>query len=157
MKSEKINFASNLKTNIRRRLIAGLLVILPVYVTYFIIKFLIELIGGILSPIAKKVITLLGGTPPGNVVEGFIVTTIAFILVFAAFYFIGVFATNFFGKLILGYFEAIVHKMPIIKNVYTSSKKLLSLVSFPGRKAFKRVVIVEYLILAKNKSSVNIQ
>ncbi len=64
MKSEKISFASNLKTNIRRRLIAGLLVILPVYVTYFIITFLIELIGGILSPIAKKVITLLGGTPP---------------------------------------------------------------------------------------------
>lgn len=144
MKSEKTNFASDLKTNIRGRLVAGLLVILPIYVTYFIIKFLIGLIGGILSPIVKKVVVLSGGTHPGNVVEGVIVTTIAFILVLVALYFIGVFTTNFFGKLILGYFEAIVHKMPVIKNVYISSKQLLSLVSLPGGKAFKRVVMVEY-------------
>lgn len=144
MKSEQTSISSDLKTSIRRKLVAGLLVILPIYVTYLVIKFLFVLVGGILSPIVKKVAVLSGGTTSGNVVEGFIVTTIAFILVFAVLYFIGVFATNFFGKLILGYFEAIVHKTPIVKNIYTSSKQLLHLVSMPGRKPFKRVVIVEY-------------
>ncbi len=33
---------------------------------------------------------------------------------------------------------------PIINNVYKSSKKLIELVSLPGRKALKHVVIVEF-------------
>jgi uncharacterized membrane protein len=125
-------------------LVAGLLVILPIYVTYFVIKFLIGLVVGILSPLVDKVVVLLGGSTSDNTIEGIIVTTIAIILVFLALYSIGLFATNFLGRLLLGYFEVIVHKTPIIKNIYTSTKQLLHLVSLPSREAFKRVVIVDY-------------
>ena len=55
-----------------------------------------------------------------------------------------VFVTNVFGKVMLGFLEAVLHKTPIINNVYKSSKKLIELVSLPERKAFKRVVIVGF-------------
>ncbi len=144
MDSEKITFTSDLKKIIRKRLVAGLLVIFPIFITFFVIKFLFGFVGGILSPVVTKAIVLLGYSPPDSKVDEFVITTVSLILTFAALYFIGLFATNFFGKLVLGYFDAILHKTPIIKNVYASSKQFLHIISLPGRQAFKRVVIVEY-------------
>jgi len=142
MRSGKL-YTSDFRKNIRRKLVAGLLVVFPIFITFIVIKFLFGLIGGILSPVVEKAFILLGFSPKGTV-DDFIVTSIAFILTFSALYFIGVIATNFFGKLILNFFEAILHKTPIIKNIYTSSKKLIEIISLPSRQSFKRVVIVEY-------------
>ncbi len=142
MKTGKL-YTSDFRKNIRRKLVAGLLVVFPIFITFIIIKFLFGLIGGILSPVVEKAFVLLGFSPKGTV-DDFIVTSIAFILTFSALYFIGVIATNFFGKLILNFFEAILNKTPIIKNIYTSSKKLIEIISLPSRQSFKRVVIVEY-------------
>ncbi len=142
MKTGKL-YTSDFRKNIRRKLVAGLLVVFPIFITFIIIKFLFGLIGGILSPVVERAFILLGSSPKGTV-DDFVVTSIAFILTFSALYFIGVIATNFFGKLILNFFEAILNKTPIIKNIYTSSKKLIEIISLPSRQSFKRVVIVEY-------------
>ncbi len=142
MKTGKL-YTSDFRKNIRRKLVAGLLVVFPIFITFIIIKFLFGLIGGILSPVVEKAFILLGSSPKGTV-DDFVVTSIAFILTFSALYFIGVIATNFFGKLILNFFESILNKTPIIKNIYTSSKKLIEIISLPSRQSFKRVVIVEY-------------
>ena len=142
MKTGKL-YTSDFRKNIRRKLVAGLLVVFPIFITFIVIKFLFGLIGGILSPVVERAFILLGSSPKGTV-DDFIVTSIAFILTFSALYFIGVIATNFFGKLILNFFEAILNKTPIIKNIYTSSKKLIEIISLPSRQSFKRVVIVEY-------------
>ncbi|MDR4496710.1 MAG: DUF502 domain-containing protein [Candidatus Scalindua sp.] len=144
MKHKKIHIESNLKKNIRRRLLAGLLFILPIYVTFFVIKFLLGLLGGILSPLVRKVFLFFGFALRNSSVDEFVVTFVAFILVFIALYFIGVFATNFLGKLLIGYFELIMDNMPVIKNIYKSSKQLIELIGLPSRKAFKRVVLVDY-------------
>lgn len=142
MKTGKL-YTSDFKKNIRRKLVAGLLVVFPIFITFIVIKFLFGLIGGILSPVVERAFILLGSSPKGTV-DDFIVTSIAFILTFSALYFIGVIATNFFGKLILNFFEAILNKTPIIKNIYTSSKQLIEIISLPSRQSFKRVVMVEY-------------
>ena len=126
MKTGKL-YTSDFRKNIRRKLVAGLLVVFPIFITFIIIKFLFGLIGGILSPVVERAFILLGSSPKGTV-DDFIVTSIAFILTFSALYFIGVIATNFFGKLILNFFEAILNKTPIIKNIYTSSKKLIEII-----------------------------
>jgi uncharacterized membrane protein len=142
MKSGKL-YTGDFRKNIRRKLVTGLLVVFPIFITFIVIKFLFGLIGGILSPVVTKVFIFFGSSPKSTIDE-FVVTSIAFILTFIALYFIGVIATNFFGKLILSFFEAILHKTPIIKNVYTSSKQLIEIISLPSRQSFKRVVIVEY-------------
>jgi uncharacterized membrane protein len=135
---------TTLKKIIKKRLVAGILVIFPIFITFFVVKFLFGFVGGVLSPVVTKAIVLLGYSPPDSRIDEFVITTVSIILTFATLYFIGVFATNFFGRLILGYFEAVLHKTPIIKNIYTSSKQFLHIISLPSRQAFKRVVIVEY-------------
>jgi len=143
MKSGRL-YTGDFKKNTKRKIIAGLLVVFPIFITYIVIKFLFGLIGGLLSPVVKESFILLGVSLKNSKVDEFVTTSVAFVITFAALYFIGAVATNFFGKLIIGFFEAILNKTPIIKNIYTSSKKMIEIISIPGRKAFKRVVIVEY-------------
>ena len=144
MDAERKTFAHDLKKNVRRGLIAGLLVVFPIFITFFVIKFVFNLLGGILSPVVRKTLIAMGYAPGNIRFDDFIITSFALVLTFVLLYFIGVFATNIFGKFMLSFFEAVLHKTPIINNVYKSSKKLIELVSLPGRKAFKRVVIVEF-------------
>ncbi len=103
-----------------------------------------NLFGGILSPAVRKTLILMGYVPGNIKFDDFIITSFALVLTFILLYFIGVFATNVFGKFTISFFEAFLHKTLIINNVYNSSKKLIELVSLPERKAFKRVVIVEF-------------
>jgi uncharacterized membrane protein len=142
MKSGKL-YTVGFKKNTRRKMIAGLLVVLPIFVTFFVIKFLFTMIGGILSPVVVRAVESFGFSPNSKIDE-FIITSVAFVLTFAALYFIGVIATNFLGKFVISFFETIVNNVPIIKNVYTSSKKLIEIISLPTTQSFKRVVIVEY-------------
>ena len=102
------------------------------------------LVGGILSPVVREIFLLLGFSLQKSTADDFVVTTVAFIATFVALYFIGFFVTNLSGKFVLGYFELIIHNTPVIKNIYTSSKQLLGVISLPSRQAFKRVVIVDY-------------
>lgn len=142
MKSGKL-YSVGFKKNTRRKLIAGLLVVFPIFITFFVIKFLFTMIGGILSPVVVKAVGFFGFSPNSKIDE-FVITSVAFVLTFVALYSIGVIATNFLGKFVISFFETILHNVPIIKNVYTSSKKLIEIISLPTTQSFKRVVIVEY-------------
>ncbi|MBC8549660.1 MAG: DUF502 domain-containing protein [Candidatus Brocadiales bacterium] len=142
MKSGKL-YNVGFKKSTRRKLIAGLLVVFPVFITFFVIKFLFTMIGGILSPVVIRAVGFFGFSPKSKIDE-FIITSVAFVLTFVALYSIGVIATNFLGKFIINFFESILHNVPIIKNIYTSSKKLIEIISLPSTQSFKRVVIVEY-------------
>ncbi len=142
MKSGKL-YTVGFRKNTRRKLIAGLLVVLPIFVTFFVIKFLFTMIGGILSPVVVRAVESFGFSPNSRIDE-FTITSVAFVLTFVTLYFIGVITTNFLGKFVISFFETIVNNVPIIKNVYTSSKKLIEIISLPTTQSFKRVVIVEY-------------
>jgi uncharacterized membrane protein len=142
MKSGKL-YTVGFKKSTRRKIIAGLLVVFPVFITFIVIKFLFTMIGGILSPVVIKAVGFFGFSPNSKIDE-FVITAVAFVLTFVALYSIGVIATNFLGKFIISFFETILHNVPIIKNVYTSSKKLIEIISLPTTQSFKRVVIVEY-------------
>jgi uncharacterized membrane protein len=142
MKSGKL-YSVGFKKKARRKLITGLLVVLPIFVTFFVIKFLFTMIGGILSPVVIKAVGFFGFSPNSKIDE-FVITSVAFVLTFVVLYSIGVIATNFLGKFIISFYETILHNVPVIKNVYTSSKKLIEIISLPSTQSFKRVVIVEY-------------
>lgn len=143
MESGKL-YTGGFKKNIRRKFITGLLVVFPLFLTFIIIKFLFGLIGGFLSPLVKKIFVFHGVSLRNSSIDDFVVTTISIVITFVVLYFVGAIATNYFGKLIIGFFESILHKTPIIKNIYTSSKKLIEIISPTGKKSFKRMVIVEY-------------
>lgn len=139
METEKHTIGERIRKTLRKRFIAGILIILPAYITYFVIKTLFNFVGGYFSPIVKKIIESNGYTLPDLAV-----TILGLILTFIVLYFIGLFAANVVGGRIIHYFEMLVNKMPLIKTVYSSSKQIVQTATLPGKSAFKRVVLVDF-------------
>ena len=144
MEEKKLGMVAQFKKDVRRRMLTGLLLILPVYVTYFVVKFLFGFVGGTLSPVIRKVLQFYGVALPRSSLDEFIITFLGLILTFISLYFIGIFAANFVGKSIINYFENMLTKTPIIKSIYSSVKQIIHSISLPGKQAFKRVVLVDF-------------
>ena len=144
MEEKKLGMVAQFKKDVRRRMLTGLLLILPVYVTYFVVKFLFGFVGGTLSPVIKKILQFYGVALPRSSLDEFIITFLGLILTFISLYFIGIFAANFVGKAIITYFENLLTKTPVVKNIYSSVKQIIHSVSLPGKQAFKRVVLIDF-------------
>lgn len=144
MEEKESGVFAQFKKDVRKRMLTGLLLILPVYVTFFVVKFLFGFVGGTLSPFIKKVFQMYGVSLPRTSVDEFVTTFLGIILTFIALYFIGIFAANFVGKAIINYFENLLTKTPIVRNIYSSVKQIIHSISLPGKQAFKRVVLIDF-------------
>lgn len=142
IKKKKKTFGSVLKKDLRNKLLTGFLVILPIYVTFFVVKFLFRFVGGELLPIIKRLFKHDLAIP--DPIVNPLLMTVGIFLTFAALYFIGMLASNYFGKQIIKFYETIINNMPFVKNIYASSKQVISTFSLTKEKSFKRVVIIEY-------------
>jgi len=116
---------------LRRVFVSGILVVVPVTVTLFVLYFLFQKIDGLLSPLFLK---YLGYSVPGM---GFLATLI---LIFV----IGIIARNVIGGRLFGLGELIFVRTPLVRAVYTAAKQLLEAVTSSERKAFNRAVMIEY-------------
>ena len=144
MEEKQLGMFGQFKKDVRKRMLTGLLLILPVYVTFFVVKFLFGFIGGTLSPVIKKIFQLYGVALPRTSLDEFVITFLGLILTFISLYFIGIFAANFVGKSIISYFENLLTKTPIVKSIYSSVKQIIHSIGLPGKQSFKRVVLVDF-------------
>src|SRR3972149_11610023 len=135
MEEKQLGMVAQFKKDVRRRMLTGLLLILPVYVTYFVVKFLFGFVGGTLSPVIKKILQFYGVALPKSSLDEFIITFLGLILTFISLYFIGIFAATFVGKAIILYFENLLTKTPIIKSIYSSVKQIIPSISLPGKQS----------------------
>jgi len=123
-------------TALRRYLAAGLLIWIPLGVTILVITFLVDVVDRtlLLLPSSLRPEALLGFRVPGL---GFVLTAA---IVLAT----GVIVSNLLGQKLFEWGEAVVRRIPLVRSVYTSVKKLTeTLVNGSGR-SFRRVALVEY-------------
>jgi uncharacterized membrane protein len=122
--------------HLRRYLIAGLLVWVPLIVTGLIIKFLVDLLDFtvLLLPPTWRPEALLGFSLPGAGV------VIAVVIVFLT----GVVAANIAGRRLFDLGEAIVDRIPLVRSIYSAVKQVLRTVLEDGGQSFRKVVMVEY-------------
>lgn len=111
--------------------LSGVLAIVPIIITYIVLRFLFEGLDNLLSPWITK---FLGYHVPGLGVLATIV------LIFLA----GFLTANVVGSRIFKWAEAFVIKTPLVKTIYVSAKQLVEALTIADKKAFKQVVLVEY-------------
>jgi uncharacterized membrane protein len=115
----------------RRKLLAGILVLVPIGVTYFVLKLIFNGVDNILAPYIEN---YLGRDIPGL---GLVATVILVLLA-------GLLGTNVFGKHMLSYIDRGLSKIPIVAGIYVSAKQVVEAIGTANTKSFKRVVLVEY-------------
>ncbi|MBF8279767.1 MAG: hypothetical protein HW385_1199 [candidate division NC10 bacterium] len=123
--------ATGVRRRVRELFVVGLAVVLPLLVTYLLLRFLFEALDGLLDPIIQGI---LGRRIPGL---GFLATV-------AIIFLIGTLTTNIIGRKLVAMTEGLLLRIPLVKNVYGASKQLFDAITLPGRGAFRQVVMLEY-------------
>lgn len=122
-------------SNIRRYFITGLLIILPIFITIYLMYAIFAFVDGIWGKLINFYLRkYMGFTIPG----------LGFILGIATIIIVGFFATNFFGKKLFIIFENWFLKLPLIRQIYGPAKQIIDSFTSKDKPAFKKVVLVEY-------------
>jgi uncharacterized membrane protein len=125
-----------MKLNLRRYLVAGLLVWVPLGATILIFSVLFDLMDRLLLllPAQLRPEQLLGFRIPGF---GAILAIIVLLST-------GVFVANFFGRYLVGSFESLLDRIPLVRGVYGSVKHFAEVVFSDSNASFKKVLLIEY-------------
>ena len=122
--------------NLRRYLIAGLLVWLPIVVMVLILKFLIDVVDQslLLLPEMVQPETLIGFRIPGL---GFLLSGVVLLLT-------GMVVTNLLGSSMVRLWEGLLARIPFVRAIYSASKQLTETLFSGSGKSFRKVVLVRY-------------
>ncbi len=121
----------------RRIMVAGILVWLPIAVTLWVVAFLVHLLD-------KSLVLL--PLPPGYHPQGWILLmmpAIGLLLTVAVLFLTGILVTNLIGRRLLVWGEELLHHIPIVGAVYGGVKSFAESV-FSQSNSFRKVVMIEY-------------
>ena len=121
---------NSITQNFRSKIFAGLAALLPLYLTFFVIKFLFVTLEEMSDPILKRFNLDIPGL-------GIILTVLLI-------YILGFLVTNFLGRKIFNIGERIVKKVPIVNMIYTTLKQITDTFTKGSTDAFEGAVYIEY-------------
>ena len=120
---------------IKRNLIAGILVTLPLLLTVYILIILFQFIDGILGKfINSYLMRFLGFYIPG----------LGLILFLIIIFLVGFLTTHFVGRRLYFILDKGLKRFPLIRHIYPSIKQIVEFLFAYQHQMFKKVVLVEY-------------
>jgi uncharacterized membrane protein len=122
---------------LRERLVAGMLIALPVVATFVILEFLINLIDSRVVPLIPAALrpeTYLDYAVPGF---GLLILLIFLTL-------LGALATNFLGSYFVSLTDRILTRVPVVRSVYSVFKQIRDVFQSNSAGQYKEIVMVEY-------------
>jgi uncharacterized membrane protein len=121
---------------LRRYFVAGLLVWIPLGITLWVLKLLVDMMDQslLLVPADFRSDALFGFHVPGLG----IILTLAIVLV------TGALAANFLGRKVLDLGHGILGRIPIVRSIYGGVKQISDTLFSPEGNAFRRAVLVRY-------------
>lgn len=130
---------NKLQRKIRNVFITGLLITLPIALTWFILQFLLNNFDA-LSPVFTKVLIQLGAPIP----EGYRIPFLGLGVTMLIVLLVGWFTTNFFGKKLFKIGETLIEKIPFVRRIYTGSKQVVLSIAEADTTSFRKVVLLEF-------------
>ncbi len=123
-------------SNLRKWMFAGLLVIVPVAITIWLIEWMLSTLDKtlLILPEAWHPDKLLGFHIPGF---GLILAVISLLIVGAA-------ASNFLGKKVVVWGDAVLHRIPVVRSIYSSVKQVSDTLFSENGNAFRKAVMIEW-------------
>jgi len=121
--------------HLRARLVSGLLVLIPLAVTLFILSLLFSSLTSFARPVMRPWV--------GELPE-YVLTLIALFVTVMLLYFVGLVTNHIVGRRLIHWGEALLMKLPIVKSVYSASKQVVETFSSSTKAAFKAVVLVGF-------------
>jgi uncharacterized membrane protein len=122
--------------SVRKWLLAGLLVIVPVGITVWVMEWII-------SSLDKTLLILPQAWHPDKLL-GFHIPGFGVILAFAILLTVGAVASNFFGKKLVIWWDALLNRIPVVRSIYSSVKQVSDTLFSDSGNAFRKAVLVQW-------------
>lgn len=121
---------------LRRYLIAGLLVWVPLVITVVVIRSLVGFMDQsmLLLPKEWRPEALLGYPIPGL---GLVLTVTIVVMT-------GLLAANLFGRRVVAAWESLLARIPLVRSIYSAVKQVAETIFAANGEAFRKVLLIEY-------------
>jgi uncharacterized membrane protein len=121
---------------VKRYLIAGLLVWVPLGITLWVLLFLLTSLD--------QILLVLPESARPRAVFGFDIPGLGVVVFFGILFLTGVVAANFVGARFIGAWEAMLSRIPFVKSIYSSVKQVSDTLLSDKGYAFRKTLLVEF-------------
>lgn len=122
--------------SLRKWLLAGLLVLVPLIITLWVLEWVISTLDQTLNilPLSWQPDQLLGVHVPGLGVIFAVVVVLS----------IGAMASNFIGKRLINWWHALLHRIPVVRSIYSGVKQISDTLFSEKGNAFRKALLVQW-------------
>ena len=117
--------------HLRTFIFRGLLAVVPLVLSYFVVRFLYLAVDQKVANLIEKVV-------------GFRIPGLGIVLVLLILYLVGLAASHWAGRQVFVLIGRVMERIPVIKTIYQIGKQFGTALSLPEKQAFKRAVLVEH-------------
>ncbi len=122
--------------SVKRYFITGLLIWAPLGITIWVLSF-------ILGMMDQSIMLLPTQWQPRNLL-GFHLPGLGALLTLLIVFLTGLLTANFIGQRLVRWWEALLHRIPVVRSIYQSVKQISDTVFSPSGQAFRQAVLVQY-------------
>jgi uncharacterized membrane protein len=121
--------------SLRRYLVAGMLVWLPILATLWVITFIVDLMDGIVTwlPLSYQPRELIGFRLPG---VGIVIALVVLLVT-------GLIVSNLIGRRLVQYWDGVIRRIPLVRSIHGGVKSFAESV-FSQSNSFRKVVMIQY-------------
>ena len=124
------------KNPIRRYLITGLLVWVPLVITVWVLSFLV-------STMDQTLLLLPAQLRPEHWL-GYYIPGMGVVLTLLVVFFTGLFTANIIGQRLVRYGEKVLARIPVVNSIYNGVKQVSDTLFSPGGQAFRKALLVQW-------------
>ncbi len=131
---------------LKRYLLTGLLTFIPLWVTFLVFRFVLGILVELGEPLTAVLLGALSQTAPGTVHRidhPWLLYILALLATLAALYLIGFLASRMLGARLIGGFDALLERIPLVQTIYGGTKKLMAVLQ-QKPSGVQRVVLVDF-------------
>jgi uncharacterized membrane protein len=134
------------RPSLQKLFLTGLLTLLPIWLTWVVVKFVFVLLSDISKPWVGPISQQIAASFPqslGWFKALWVQNTIALLATLIVILVVGVLARRVIGQRLLGWFEMLIQRIPLASTIYSSARQLLDILQTkPGNT--QRVVLVDF-------------
>ncbi len=132
--------------HMQRYLIAGVITVIPIWITWLVFNFIFSQLSNVGLPWVRAIADGIGRVLPGAghwLLEPWFQQTLAVVMTLVALYLLGWFASRVIGLKVLALVDIIINKIPLLQTIYGTTKKLITVLQQKPDK-LQRVVLIAF-------------
>jgi len=129
----KPGLRERLWNTLRAKILTGIVVLVPMVVTFLVLRLVFQWLDGLAQPLIKRVFQVQGDIPGLGIALTLLVIWLA-----------GLVASNVAGHRLIGFGHDFMARLPIIGNIYSPVRQFIEKIVTPRETGFSQVVLAEY-------------